>query len=275
MCITSSTTATRDWEVPSPNSYHNRLLLIIITKGDDTPIDASSISEEDIIEICIQRAHTHPLGVLQYSTVEWVILVAKLKDVNCIHRNLPDMTELHNEAITVRTMAPAEAHIAAFTAMWCSNQTTGDGKPHTPSYQTPPSKETPCCLHTQLGDLNDNELSQLVKDLMQEIAQCELIVPPSNPLHMTGHVSQAVESPRKMTGRSPFQEGEGGSREANHPSSTFTSWGKSSLWTTTAITLSCTGRTRYGATHHCPNFRSVNRHPQNKHLQWQCGTWQN
>ena len=38
-----------------------------------------------------------------------------------------------------------------------------------------------------------------------------------------------------------------GSREANHHSSKFTSWGKSSLWTTAAITMSCTGRTRYGA----------------------------
>ena len=110
MSITSSATAPRDREAQSPNSYRNRLLLITITKGDGTPTDASSILEEDIIEICIQRAHTRPLGVLQYSTVESVILVANLKDVNCIHRNLP-----------------AEVHIAAFTAMWCSNPTAGHG----------------------------------------------------------------------------------------------------------------------------------------------------
>ena len=82
MSITSSATALRDQEVPSPNSFCNRLLLITITKGDGTPIDASSISEEDIIEICIQRAHNHPLGVLWYSTVESVILFATLEDVN-------------------------------------------------------------------------------------------------------------------------------------------------------------------------------------------------
>ena len=68
------------------------------------------------------------------------------------------MTELHNEAVTVQTMAPAEAHIAAFTAMWHSNPTSGDGEPHTPPYQTPPSEETPLGLHAQLGDLNDSEL---------------------------------------------------------------------------------------------------------------------
>ena len=53
MSVTSSATAPRDWEVQPPNSYHNRLLLITITKGDGTPMDASSILEEDIIEICV------------------------------------------------------------------------------------------------------------------------------------------------------------------------------------------------------------------------------
>ena len=52
-----------------------------------------------------------------------------------------------------------------------------------------------------------------------------------------------------------------GSREANHPTFKFTSWGKSSLWTTTAITRSCPGRTRYGATHCCPDFGSAHQHP--------------
>ena len=173
MSITSSATASRDWEVPSPDSFRNRLLLLTITRGDGTPMDASSISEEDIMEICVQRAHTHPLGVLQYSTAESVVLFGSLKDVNCTHHTLLDMMELCNEAITVWTMALAEAHIAAFTDMWHSNLTTGDGEPHTPPYQTPPSEETPCHLHAQLGDLNDSELWQLIKDLTQEIAQCD------------------------------------------------------------------------------------------------------
>ena len=36
-----------------------------------------------------------------------------------------------------------------------------------------------------------------------------------------------------------------GSIEATHPSSRATSWGKGSLWTTTAIAMSCTSRTRH------------------------------
>ena len=113
--------------------------------------------------------------------MDLVVLFANLEDVHQAHRTLLDVTELHDEAITVWTMALAEAHIAAFTAMWHSNPTARDGELHTPPYQTPPSEETPCHLHAQLGDLNDSELQQLVKDLTQEIAQCKLLVPPSNP----------------------------------------------------------------------------------------------
>ena len=169
------------------------------------------------MKICIRRAHAHPLGVLQYSAVESVVLFRNLKDVNCAHHTLPDVTELCNEAIMVQTMAPIEAHVATFNVMWHLNPTTGDGEPHTPPYQTPPSEETLCCLHAQLGNLNDSELRQLIKDLSLEIAQCELTVPPSNPLLMTGHVHWAVENPRRMNGRSPFQEGEGGVQRGKPP----------------------------------------------------------
>ena len=84
---------------------------------------------------------------------ESVLLFGSLEDVNHAHCTLPDVMELHDEAVTVRTMALSEAHIAAFTEMWHSNPTVGNGEPHTPPFQTPPSEETPCCLHAQLGDL--------------------------------------------------------------------------------------------------------------------------
>ena len=180
-------------------------------------MDASSIMEEDIMEICIRRAHVCPLGVLWYSTAESVILFGNLEDVNHAHHTLPDVMELCDEAIMVWTMAPTEAHVAAFTVMWHLNPTSGDGELHTPPQQSPPSEETLCCLHAQLGDLNNSQLWQLVKDLSQELAQHELTVPPATPLLMTGYVCWAVESPRKMTRRSPFQEGEGGVQRGKPP----------------------------------------------------------
>ena len=209
MSITSSTTASRDGEVPSPNSFQGRLLLILITRGDGIPLDASSISEEDIVEICVRRAHAHPMGMLQYSAAESVVLFGNIEDVNHAHHTLLDVTEFRNEVIMVRTMAPTEAQAATFHAMWHLNPTAGDGEPHTPPYQTPPNEEMPHHIHAQLGDLNDSELWQLVRDLSQELGQCDLTAPPSNPLLRTGHTQWAAEYQRKMTRRSPFQEGEG------------------------------------------------------------------
>ena len=101
MSITSSATALRDQEVPSPNSLQDKLLVVLITRGDGTPLDASSITEEDIVEICVRRAHTHPLGVLRYSTVVSVILFGNVADVNHAHCTLLDMMEFRDEAIMV------------------------------------------------------------------------------------------------------------------------------------------------------------------------------
>ena len=64
------------------------------------------------------------------------------------------------------TLAPTQAHIASFTMVWHSKPTLGDGEPHTPPQQTPPSEGTLCHLQVELGDLNDNELQQLIKDLL-------------------------------------------------------------------------------------------------------------
>ena len=82
MSITSPTTTSSDWEVSSPESFHNRLCLLSITRGDGTPMDASSILEEDIVGICVQKSHTQPLGVLQYLAVESVILFGTMEDLN-------------------------------------------------------------------------------------------------------------------------------------------------------------------------------------------------
>ena len=217
MSITSSTTTSRDWEVPSPKSFCNRLCLLSITRGDGTPMDASSILEEDIVVICVQKSHTYPLGVLQYLAVESVILFGTMEELNRVSCNLTNVTVLHDEAVMVWTMAPLEAHVATFTSVWHSKPTTGERELHTPPQQTPPSEGTPHHLCAKLGDLSDNELQQLARDLMQEIVQHELTAPPSNPLLMTGYIHRAVESLRKMTRRSPFWEGEGGVQRGKPP----------------------------------------------------------
>ena len=272
MSITSSATTSRDWEVPSPNSFHDRLCLLSITRGDGTPMDASSISEEDIVEICIQKGHTCPLGVLQYLAAESIILFGTKEDLNWASHDLMGMMELCDEAITVWTMALLEAHGATFTMMWHSKPTIRDGEPHTPPQQTPPSEGTLHHLHAELGDLNDKELQQLVQDLMQKIVQHELTVPPSNPLLMTGYAHWAVEPEEDDQEVTFSRRGKVGSIEATYPSFRATSWGKGSLWTTTATAMSCTSRTRHGAANYHPNIGSAHQYPKNKYLQWRCGT---
>ena len=113
--------------------------------------------------------------------MELVVFHQNIKDLNCTLCTLLDVMEFCNEAITVWTMAPAEAHITAFIEMWHLNPTTGDRGPCTPPHQSPLHKETPHHLHAQLGDLDDSELQQLIQDLSQEILQHGLTAPPSNP----------------------------------------------------------------------------------------------
>ena len=143
-------------------------------------MDASSISEEDIMEICVKKGHTHPLGVLRYLAMESIILFSAMEELKHVSHGLVDVMELQNDAITVKTLAPLEAHIATFTMVWHLKPTTGDGGLHTPPQQTPPGG-TLHCLQAKIGDLNDHELHQLMEDLTQEIAQCKLTAPPATP----------------------------------------------------------------------------------------------
>ena len=159
----------------------DKLLVVSITKRDGTPLDASSIMEEDIVELCVRRVHTCPLGMLRYSMVDSVVLFSNVADVNRTQHVLPDVPEFHDEAVATRTMVLTQAHVTAFIEMWWSNPTAGEGELHTTPYRTTPNKETPCRIHAQLGDLNDHELQQLIRDLLQEIAQCKAMAPPSYP----------------------------------------------------------------------------------------------
>ena len=276
MSVTSSATASRDWEVPSPESFWNRVLLVTITQGDGTPLDASFRSEEDIIEICVGWAHIHPLGVLWYSVTESVVFHQNIEDLNCTLRTLPNMTEFHNEAITVQTMALAEAHITAFIEMWHSNPTTGDRGPCTPPQQSPLCKETLRHLYAQLWDLDDSELRQLVQDLSQEISQRGLTVPPSNPPPHDWTCPSDSQEPKEDDWEVTFPGGgRWGPERQTTPVLSSPAGGRVPSGPPQQLPGSCTGRTRYGATQCCPDFGFAYRHPENKHLQWQCGTRQN
>ena len=131
--------------------------------------------------MCKEGAHPSLGCASVFHAADSVILFSNVTDVNCTQHVLLDVTEFCDEAIVTWTMALAQAHATAFIKMWCSNPTAGEGELHTPPYRTPPNEETPHCIHVQLGDLNDHELRQLIRDLLQEIMQCKAMAPPSYP----------------------------------------------------------------------------------------------
>ena len=115
-------------------------------------------SEEDIVKICITKGHTHPLGVLHYSTTESVVLFHLTDELQCTTCRIVKVIELQGKAITVKAMAPSEAHIKAYLATSHLNPSNGEGELHTSPQQTPPSRGMPNHLQAELGDLADHKL---------------------------------------------------------------------------------------------------------------------
>ena len=71
MSTTSSATASGRDCVPSDEpKLKSRMCLFVVTQKDGTLLDATSVTEEVIIKMCIKIGYTHPLGVLHYSTIQ-------------------------------------------------------------------------------------------------------------------------------------------------------------------------------------------------------------
>ena len=85
MSTTSSASASGRDQAPSNESnLKNQTCLFVVTRPDGTPFDVTSVSEEDIVEICIKLGHTHPLGVLHYLAMESVALFCTTEDMQCV-----------------------------------------------------------------------------------------------------------------------------------------------------------------------------------------------
>ena len=89
------------------------MCIFILTRGDGTLFNMSSIQEEDVIKICIQLGHTHPKGVLQYSAIESVMLFHTADELPVMAWGVVKALMLHEEAIRVRTSPPSATHVRA------------------------------------------------------------------------------------------------------------------------------------------------------------------
>ena len=81
----------------------------------------------------LRRVTPVSLGVLHYSAMDSVILFHTTDELKCAIHSIVELMELQDEAITVKAMAPLEAHITTYMTVWHSKPSTGDGESHTPS----------------------------------------------------------------------------------------------------------------------------------------------
>ena len=129
---TSATASGRDWTPSDESNLKNQMCLLVLTRQDGTPFNATSLSEEDIVEICIRQGHTHPMGVLCYLAMELVALFCSTQDMQHTTCRAIKAMVLQDESIAIRAMAPSETHIRAYMKAI-------EGDPSKP--QPPPSEE--------------------------------------------------------------------------------------------------------------------------------------
>ena len=189
MSTSSSPTASGRDHVPSDDPHLKaKMCMFIIMWKDGTPFNVTSVTEEDIVEICVTLGDTHPLGVLWYSATELVALFHMTEEMQRASHGTIKVMELHDEPIAIRTIAPSEPHIRVYLTVGegdpsklHSLPSEGEGDPQSPTGNPQPVRGTLHCLQAEFGDLADQELHQLMEDLCQEITLHEFHAPPSNP----------------------------------------------------------------------------------------------
>ena len=62
---TATTLAARDWIPSDEMDLLNCTCILVVTRGDGTAFDATSMQDEDKIEFYIQLGCKHPKGVLR------------------------------------------------------------------------------------------------------------------------------------------------------------------------------------------------------------------
>ena len=211
MSTTSTMTASaaRDCIPSNVADLSNHMCLFILTRGNGTLFDASSILEEDIIEMCIQLGHTHPKAVLLYSAVESLVLFHTADKLQIVTHGVMKASMLHDEVIRVRTSPPSANHVRAYMAVVGGDPSgtqpppsDGEEEPHLSPSNPHLGGRTPQHLQANLGDLADNEFCQLMEDLCWKVAE--------TPQQHLGEILWEMGILMQMTGRSPFWEGEGG-----------------------------------------------------------------
>ena len=196
--MSSATASGRD-HVPSDKpKLKIKMCLFVITRKDGTPFDATPVTNEDNVKMCIKLGHIHPLGVLCYSAMESVTLFCSTEEMQHATCGAVKAMELQEEAIAIRAVVPSETHVKAYIIAVGEDSSMktpvsilrrGGRTPFT--HDNPhPSGEMPHHLQAELGDLANHGQHQLVEDFCQKITLHELNAAPSSPAPMPwGHPS--------------------------------------------------------------------------------------
>ena len=185
----------------------NQMCVLVLTRGNGTPFDVTSIQEDDMTELCFEMAQTHPKGVLQFSVTELVVLFHFMDKMLIMACGVTKAMVLYKEPISLHTSPPSTAQMRAYIAVrdgWplgIQSPTPDREEIPQPSPSNPqPDGRTLCQFQMDLGD---SQLRQLMEDLCQEVALRELNVPPRYP--SSGHYGTPAGDgdPMWMTRRSP------------------------------------------------------------------------
>ena len=89
------------------------MCVLILMKRDGTPFNVDSVLEEDIMKICVQLGHTHPMGVLNYTAIDTIMLFHLAVNMQCTTHRAIKVMVLYEEAIIVSASPPSAAHVRA------------------------------------------------------------------------------------------------------------------------------------------------------------------
>ena len=156
-----------------------------LDKKDGTPFNVTSILEEDIVKICIQLGHIHPMGILCYSVTKSIILFQSADKTQHITCGAIKVMVLCEKTIAIRASPPSMTHMRAYMAVVSGEPSRtwpppseGEEELHLPTGNPLPPEGMPQHLQVNLGDLADSELCQLMEDLCWEVILHELNAPP-------------------------------------------------------------------------------------------------
>ena len=113
---TATGLAAHDHILGNDSKLLNCMCVLAIARGDGTPLDATSIQEDDIVELCVEVGQAHPEGVLQSLVTESIIVFRSSEEMLAIACMVTKATAWQEEPIDLHTSPPSTTNLRAYIA---------------------------------------------------------------------------------------------------------------------------------------------------------------